>query len=279
MIATPPVVAKPRGRRVFVGIALAALGFIAATQSLSFAILVALIAGACLYELANLAETNATPMARPVAFTATFAYLALTYLGLIRAYEGTLLSITVVATLAYCTLVSKGGYITRSATTLLGVLYIGKLLSYFITIRDIPSIGGWLIVLLIFAIATTDIAAMLVGVTVGKTPLNKLSPRKTWEGAIGGFVVATGVTAAVGALVPLHLPWWEGAVIGAITSASAQAGDLVESAIKRDARVKDAGTVLGVGTGGVLDRFDSYLFGGIGFYFASFIVGLVGPVR
>jgi phosphatidate cytidylyltransferase len=64
--------------------------------------------------------------------------------------------------------------------------------------------------------------------------------------------------------------------IGALTSIAAQAGDLVESAIKRDARVKDAGNALG-GHGGVLDRFDSFLFGGIAFYFALWLVGFGVP--
>jgi phosphatidate cytidylyltransferase len=278
-VTAAPAASRPRGRRVVVGTILGLLGIAAGLHPIAFALLVSAIAFACLYELANIADVNATPMARPVAFTATGVYLVLTYFGLIHRYEGTLLSVTVVATLAYCTLVTKGGYITRSATTLLGVLYIGKLLSYFITVRDLPQVGGWLTIVLIVAIAGTDIAAMLVGTTIGRTPLSPLSPRKTVEGAVGGFVIATAAAAVTAAVVPLHLPWWQGLLIGAITSASAQAGDLVESAIKRDARVKDAGTALGGGTGGVLDRFDSYVFGGIGFYFALFAVGIVGPVK
>ncbi len=70
---------------------------------------------------------------------------------------------------------------------------------------------------------------------------------------------------------PIHFAWWQGALIGAITSVAAQAGDLVESALKRDARVKDAGTAF-LGHGGWLDRFDSYIFGGVAFYGAVWMV-------
>jgi phosphatidate cytidylyltransferase len=64
--------------------------------------------------------------------------------------------------------------------------------------------------------------------------------------------------------------WLDGAFVGAVTSVAAQVGDIVESALKRDARVKDAGTLL-AGHGGILDRFDSYTFGGIAFYAALYV--------
>jgi phosphatidate cytidylyltransferase len=152
------------------------------------------------------------------------------------------------------------------------VLYIGQLLSYFVTLRNVPGTGLAYTIAAIVIIATTDISAMLVGTTFGRTPLTNISPRKTWEGAIGGLV-ASAVLGAALALVPdLHFAWWHGAIAGAFTSIAAQAGDLVESALKRDARVKDAGTAIS-GHGGWLDRFDSYIFGGVAFYAALWCTG------
>ena len=103
---------------------------------------------------------------------------------------------------------------------------------------------------------------------LGRSTLTAISPRKTVGGRGRAVSPATAVAGALLALWPLvHIAWWQGALIGAITSVAAQAGDLVESALKRDARVKDAGTAFR-GHGGWLDRFDSYIFGGVAFYCA-----------
>jgi phosphatidate cytidylyltransferase len=75
-------------------------------------------------------------------------------------------------------------------------------------------------------------------------------------------------------LPQLHLQWWQGAVLGSFTSVGAQVGDLVESAFKRDAGVKDAGDMI-QGHGGVLDRFDSYLLGGVTFFATLHLLGIL----
>jgi phosphatidate cytidylyltransferase len=138
----------------------------------------------------------------------------------------------------------------------------------------LPQIGAAATIAAIVLIALTDIFAMVVGVSIGRTPLSPISPRKTVEGALGGLGAAM-LAGTAAALTPwLHLPWWQGALVGAITSFGAQGGDMVESALKRDASVKDAGTLI-AGHGGLLDRFDSYLFGGLAFYFALWLIGLI----
>ena len=89
-----------------------------------------------------------------------------------------------------------------------------------------------------------------------------VSPNKTWEGTIAGFVGATAFGAAAGAwtLLPQLGPW-RGALAGALVSSAGQLGDLVESLWKRGAGVKDSGVFL-PGHGGVYDRVDSLLFAG-----------------
>jgi phosphatidate cytidylyltransferase len=260
---------RVRSRRVWIGLLLAIVGIASVFVPFAFMLIVEAIAIGSLWELGKLAERKGVALEFTVAALAVTAYIALTYYGLIARFEGDLLSATVVAALATATFLARGNQLMRSAFTLLGVLYIGKLVSYFIAIRMLPGVGIALTIYAIVVIALTDIGAMLVGVTFGRTPLTPLSPRKTVEGAFGGLAIA--VLAAVGFALYLHWGWWEGVLVGALTSFAAQAGDLVESALKRDARVKDAGSAI-AGHGGVLDRFDSYLFGGIAFYCSLFII-------
>jgi phosphatidate cytidylyltransferase len=272
-VGAPQAAVRPaNGRRIVIGVLLAAVGLGLAMWPPGFALLVEAIAIGALWELGKLAERKGVPIEFTVAAIASTAFLSLTYFGLIKRFESDLLSLTIVAAMLSATFLRRGQQLMRSAFTLLGVLYIGKLLSYFIAIRALPAIGGAATVMVIFIIALTDIGAMVIGIRFGRTSLTPLSPRKTVEGAVGGLAVAT--LAAVGFALYLHWGWLEGAIVGALTSFAAQAGDVVESALKRDAKVKDAGTMI-AGHGGVLDRFDSYLFGGIMFYFSLVLIGKI----
>jgi phosphatidate cytidylyltransferase len=104
---------------------------------------------------------------------------------------------------------------------------------------------------------------MLVGLQFGRTPLApRISPGKTWEGAIAAFVVATAAGTLLGFVPLLGLPWYVGMIFAGSVSVAAQLGDLAESALKRNAQVKDSGQLI-IGHGGVLDRFDSYFLAGV----------------
>lgn len=265
-------------RRVLVGIQLAVVGIGSVYWVPTFAVLLLAIAIGCLWELSKLAEHKDQELEFPVAAAAVTAYLALTSVGLIHRWEGTLLSLTVIAAFIYAFLGKQSGYIARSAFTLLGVLYIGKLISYFMTIRLIPHLGSYYVVDAIFIIALTDISCMAVGMSIGRTPLTPISPKKTVEGAVGGFAIAVLTSVVMSYVLPLQIVWWQALLIGAMTGLAAQAGDLVESALKRDAAVKDAGSAIS-GHGGVLDRFDSYLFGGVAFYGSLFASGLIPSMQ
>ena len=271
--------AKPAvsARRIVIGVLLAALGFAAVAWPPAFTVLTLAVATGCIYEFAGLSAKKGTALELPVAIAAVWAYIVLTHFGLIHRYEGILLAATVIIALATATFTAGSGYFARSGYTLLGVLYIGKLLTYFVAIRALHDGAIWT-VWIIFIVAFTDIFAMLTGTAFGRHQLTRLSPKKTVEGAVGGFATALLAGAAI-ALVPIvHVAWWQGVIVAAVTSLAAQAGDLVESALKRDAQVKDAGKLI-AGHGGVLDRFDSYLFAGIAFYFALYLIGVISQYR
>ena len=227
-----------------------------------------------MWELAQLCERKGQGLELPVAAIGVIAYVALAAFDLLHKWEGVLLAAVIIASFWLGMYGEQKGYFARTAYTLLAVLYIGKLLSYFIIIRMIPGIGLLYTLLVIVLIALTDIMAMVIGGLIGRTPLMSVSPHKTVEGALGALVVVPAVGYLASLYQPLHLMWWQSTVISALTCIAAQAGDLVESALKRDAGVKDTGSVIG-GHGGVLDRFDSYLFGGMAFFGSLHVAGVL----
>ncbi len=168
---------------------------------------------------------------------------------------------------------------------LLGLLYIslswglmmdltGFIDSFFYGSDIVFSAGSlkiFFVIIPIVIIATiwiNDTMAYIVGSLIGKTPLSKISPKKTWEGTIGGIILAIAVVGLLAKFfIPLqyHLPgfvleianyhWF---IIAAIAAIAGTFGDLLESKLKRMAGVKDSGQIM-PGHGGFLDRFDSLL--------------------
>jgi phosphatidate cytidylyltransferase len=144
-------------------------------------------------------------------------------------------------------------------------LYVVWPLALLAEVRTAPLGRQWLLWLVVLVFAT-DTAAYIVGRLMGRTPLApRISPAKTWEGALGGLSggAAAAVVAAPGLGLPLTSP--QALLLGGALSCVAQLGDLFESALKRRLGVKDFSALL-PGHGGLLDRLDSILLTGLVLY-------------
>lgn len=154
--------------------------------------------------------------------------------------------------------------------TVYGAAYVGLLFGHFVLIREISRVvpgmpywwGGALVGFTVLLAWLNDSAAYVIGRRWGRHKLiPRVSPGKTIEGAAGALVVtvliAVGMVLAAGSRMPLLAPA-DALAIGALVAVAGPAGDLVESAFKRDAGVKDASDLM-PGHGGVLDRFDSLM--------------------
>ncbi len=146
--------------------------------------------------------------------------------------------------------------------TLLGVLYIALPLSLsnYIVYSELHNqeYNYQVLMAVLFLIWTNDSGAYLVGSMIGKHKLfPRISPKKTWEGSIGGGVSAVLLSLLISQYVPeIGLLHW--VAIAIITVVFGTFGDLTESMLKRNANIKDSGNIL-PGHGGILDRFDSLL--------------------
>jgi phosphatidate cytidylyltransferase len=162
---------------------------------------------------------------------------------------------------------NKGSAVLNLGTTFLGIFYIGIFSATFIALRefyppisDLYERGGFLIISIFASIWIGDSAAYYGGTALGKHKLfPRVSPKKSWEGAIFGFVFSVAAMILAKVIVLDFLNWKDVIVIGIIIGIIGQIGDLVESLIKRDSSVKDSSNFI-PGHGGFLDRFDSLLF-------------------
>ncbi len=136
-------------------------------------------------------------------------------------------------------------------------LYVAFLTSLCLVLLAKDGGEWWVLAFIIVAVAV-DTGAYAAGISFGKHPMApRISPKKTWEGFAGAAAAAILAGILVG-LFMLGLEWWMGAVFGILILATATAGDLGESMIKRDLGIKDMSSWL-PGHGGVLDRLDSIL--------------------
>src|SRR5918993_4994220 len=155
--------------------------------------------------------------------------------------------------------------LAATAAAMLAPVYIGLPLGSLVGVHAMA--GKEAVLLLIATVAVSDTAQYYTGRTFGRTPLAPArSPKKTREGAAGGFVIAPLFLAVAGSYWLPAYPWWWHATLGLGIVVAGIIGDLFESMLKRAANMKDSGTLI-PGHGGVLDRIDALLFAAPVFYF------------
>lgn len=267
--------------RVLVVIVLLPIGiFLVYIGGAAFSLFVTLILALAAWEYTLLFKAAGQQPSVPL----VVGGVALLALG--RSWDGfasapVLLSLVTLAAISYHLVAYERGRdqaATDFGTTLAGIIYIGWLGAYLISLRDLPA-GMWWLLLVLPGVWLADSGAYFVGRTLGRRRLSpRLSPKKTWEGYLAGILIGIPGTAGLAYLwgnwagAAFTITPFQGALLGLLLSTLPTLGDLGESLIKRQAGKKDSGNLL-PGHGGVFDRIDSWLWGAsIGYYFILWIV-------
>jgi phosphatidate cytidylyltransferase len=245
-----------------------------------YSLLIALILGIAVYEYATLFQTAGF---QPAVFVAILGTLSIvigrTALGLAGA-AGLLTAFLLISMTYHLVAYERGRdqAATDFAVTVSGLLYLGWLGSYLVSLRMLPD-GLWWVLTALPAVWLADSGAYFIGVQIGKHKMTKrLSPKKSWEGYLGGIPVSILGTVllvfflrALGAgesLTPVR-----GAILALVLSTLSILGDLGESMVKRQVGAKDSSGLL-PGHGGVFDRIDSWLWAGVlGYYTVVLLFG------
>lgn len=254
----------PRVLTALVGIPL--LLWLAHAGGLAFAAFTVGVSALCCYEYALMLRLGG----RPVQWAATVLLgTALAACAALDLPVGPALAAGVAAVALLEMADPKGRSLDRAGLTLFGALFAGWMPAHLALIRDLRPHGETLLFMTLVSVWCMDTAAYFVGRSMGSRRLAPaLSPKKTWEGAAGGFAAALGVCALFSGLkLKEALPLPAALAVGALIGVSGQLSDLAESMVKRDVGAKDSGALL-PGHGGVFDRFDSFILCAPAVYYA-----------
>ena len=246
-----------------------------------FTLAIALLTYLALLEFFRMAEFTGIKPATKTTLFSCFIIIISTYLESIgfldKEVSDSILPICSVAICTWLLLQPKSGTISDIAASIFGLFYLGFLPSYWIKLRSLDwdviipsngittlstlseSTGLYLTLTSCFLIVASDIGSYFIGKSYGKTALSPISPSKTIEGLIGGITCSILLAILFVFLLKIGNPLLLGTLYGISISLMALVGDLIESMMKRDAKIKDSGTFL-PGHGGILDRIDSYIF-------------------
>lgn len=248
-------------KRVLVSIA--AIPFILIAAYLGgyyFFAFVALISLVSFYEFSLLVKNKGANVNLILGAIIIFIFLLNQFFNLIDIFAILILSSLSLLTVELFR--NKGSAIFNLGSTFLGIFYIGIFSAALISLRELyaDKLGAYLIISIFASIWIGDSAAYYGGITFGRHKLfPRVSPKKSWEGAIFGFIFSVGTMILARVLMLDFLSWTNVLVIGVIIGIVGQIGDLVESLLKRDSEVKDSSSLI-PGHGGFFDRFDSLLF-------------------
>lgn len=226
-----------------------------------------LLFGTALKEYYDIAKIKGFKPREKTAYSLTIAYILAIYLGARAGYQDSLPLIALaIGLFALFTAFFFDGKnpLVNIAITLFGIIYLIIPLSCLLQINyfyrlDMVEDGRWWVFYLLTVTYTTDTCALFSGKFFGKNKLAPfISPKKTWEGAIGGLISAIAVSIAFTQFSPISMTLSQGVVLGALLGCLAQVGDLAESLLKRDVGVKDSSKIPGLG--GMLDVVDSLVF-------------------
>ncbi|MBQ8634871.1 phosphatidate cytidylyltransferase [bacterium] len=263
------VVKKNKVLRVITGVIISIIALLTiALGSIPLYIMLGIIIILCSKEFVKILNHKGFYPSFTIMLFADIVFLTLTFFHRFDLVPS-MLTLVIMASFLSVLFRGRQPYIVNVATTILGALYCAWLPCHILLIRQIgltrvgafqfsASEGLWLLMFVFVAVALTDIGAYYFGVNFGKHKLAEvISPKKTIEGAVGGGICAIAVSAL--GVFYADLTLCQALIGGLIITLSAQLGDLSESLIKRDAGVKDSSNIL-PGHGGMLDRFDGYIF-------------------
>lgn len=254
--------------RVATGVIIAALAFSliwVPNLALGWVAFIAIVAGIGLNEYAGILRAKGLQPERAAVVIGGMSVIVAAHFGGHLWSCGALFGASLVV--GFLHVIGRAPSIAGIAGDMFGLVYVGWFPAHVVLLHETPAIGPGLVTVLIVAVALCDIGAYFIGKGIGKRKLAPIvSPNKTWEGAIGGTLsTAAGMALAyfvqhqfMGEYLP-EWPLWAYVAAGVLLSVAGQIGDLIESSLKRDAQLKDAGSIF-PGHGGVLDRFDGFLF-------------------
>jgi phosphatidate cytidylyltransferase len=240
-----------------VGIGLGGLVFVTLfTVKATFLLYVGIMVGLALWELSHaFAERGIQVPFVPVAAGGVAMVTLAYWVGPKPALVA--VALTAIAVLAWRLPSGVDGYVRDVTAGIFALAYL-PLFAVFVALMLAEPDGTRRVLLFVILAVCSDTFGYLAGILVGKHPLAPvISPKKTWEG-LTGSILGCLAAGAIGVPGLLHGHVWQGLLLGAAAVAAATLGDLVESMMKRDLKIKDMGHLL-PGHGGVLDRIDSLL--------------------